>query len=101
MLPFFNPKIIPHDLMPILANYMKNPRASTDADIKLSLALKQYDKNNGKYIVLDLPINSEFVHNNRVFVKGKKRRTRHECTEIRSGKKYLFHQNAEVDLVKN
>ncbi len=101
MLPFFNPKIIPHDLMPILANYMKNPRASTDADVKLSMALKQYDKKNGKYIVLDLPINSEFIHNNRVFVKGKKRRTRHECTEIRSGKKYLFHQNAEVDLVKN
>ena len=99
MLPFFNPYIFPNDLMPVLANYMKNPRASTDADVKLSLALKQYDKKNGKYIVLELPINSEFKHNNRIFVKGKKRRTRHECTEKESGKKYLFHQNAEVDLI--
>ena len=101
MLPFFNPEIIPNDLMPILANYLKNPKASTDADINLSLALKKYDKVNGKQIVLDLPLNAEFMHNNRLFVKGKKRRTRIECIEILTDKKYLFHQNAEVDFVKN
>ncbi len=101
MLPFFKPEIIPHVLMPILANYMKNPKASTDADVNLSLALKQYDVNNGKHIVLDLPDNTKFSHNNRVFLKGEKRRTRYECIEIQTDKKYLFHQNAEVDLVED
>ncbi|MEN8124389.1 MAG: sprT domain-containing protein [Bacteroidota bacterium] len=101
MLPFFKPEIIPSDLMPLLANYLKNPKASTDADTNLSLALKKYDISNGKHIVLELPINTEFKHNNRLFVKGKKRRTRYECIEILTDKKYLFHQNAEVDLVEN
>ena len=43
MLPFLKPEIIPNDLMPLLANYLKNPKASTDADVNLSLALKKYD----------------------------------------------------------
>jgi len=36
-----------------------------------------------------------------IFVKGTKRRTRFGCKEISTGKTYLFHQNAEVDLIEN
>lgn len=99
MLPFFNPDIYPKELMGVLANYMKNPKASTDADINLSLALKKYDKENGKHLIYELALSSKFIHNNRIFIKGNKRRTRHECLELNTGKKYLFHANAEVDLV--
>ncbi len=100
MLPFLNPDIIPNEIMGILAKYMINPKASTDADIHLSYALKKYDKENGKQLIFELPLSAKFVHNNRIFVKGDKRRTRHECTEFHTGKKYLFHANAEVDLLK-
>lgn len=101
MLPFFDPKIYPNELMGILANYMKNPKASTDADINLSLALKKYDERNGSNYIFELPLHSKFLHNNRVFVKGEKRRTRHECTELQTGKRYLFHANAEVKQLKD
>ena len=100
MLPFFNPEIYPKELMGILANYMKNPKASSDADVHLSLALKKYDPKNNLDYVFELPLHSKFLHNNRIFIKGNKRRTRIECKELGTDKKYLFHQNAEVKLLK-
>lgn len=100
MLPFFDPKIYPNELMGLLANYMKNPKASTDADVNLSLALKKYDEKNGFNYVFELPLQSKFIHNNSVFIRGKKRRTRIECVEVITQKKYLFHQNAEVKSLK-
>lgn len=100
MLPFFNPEIYPRELMGVLANYMRNPKASTDADVYLSLALKKYDPVNDLNYVFELPLQSKFVHNNRIFIRGNKRRTRIVCTELGTDKKYLFHQNAEVKLLK-
>jgi len=99
MLPFVSPEIYPKEILPFLARYLINPKASTDADIYLSLALKQYDKLNNKSFVFEIPIDTKFTHNNRVFIRGDKRRTRYECVEVQTDKKYLFHQNAEVDLV--
>lgn len=101
MLPFVNPKIYPEEVLPFLAHYLINPKASTDSHINLSLALKQFDKKTNKSFIFEIPIKSEFVHNNRIFRKGNKRRTRFECIEIKTRKKYLFHQNAEVDLIKS
>ena len=37
MLPFVNPEIYPKDVLPFLVNYLINPKASTVADIILSL----------------------------------------------------------------
>lgn len=98
MLPFINPEIYPKEILPYIARYIKNPKASTDADVHLSLALKQYDEKNGNSYIFEIPIKSKFIHNNRVFERGKKRRTRYECVEIKTKKRYLFHQNAEVEL---
>ncbi len=100
MLPFIHPEIYPTEILPFLANYLKNPKASTDADVHLSLALKQYDEKNGNSYIFEIPIQSKFVHNKRIFERGNKRRTRYECIEIATKKRYLFHQNAEVQLVK-
>ena len=99
MLPFVNPKIYPKEILPCLAKYLINPKASTDADVNLSLALKQFDKLTNKSFIFEIPIDTKFTHNNRVFIRGNKRRTRYECLELQTDKKYLFHQNAEVDLV--
>jgi len=97
MLPFVSPEIYPKEILPFLARYLINPKASTDTDINLSLALKRYDTLTNKSFIFEIPMSSRFSHNNRVFIKGNKRRTRYECVEVQTDKKYLFHQNAEVD----
>lgn len=100
MLPFVSPEIYPTEILPYLARYLQNPRASTDADVYLSLALKQYDEANGLNYIFELLPNSRFIHNNRIFEMIEKRRTRYECVEVKTKKRYLFHQNAEVEIIK-
>jgi len=99
MLPFINPEIYSNEILPFLANYLKNPKASTDTDVHLSLALKQYDEENGNNYIFEIPIKSKFIHNKRIFERGDKRRTRYECVEVKTKKRYLFHQNAEVQKI--
>lgn len=101
MLPFLNPDIFPIEILPLLAKHFKNPKASSDTDIQLALALKQFDEPNDKTFIFELPLHSTFkLYNGRVFKKGEKRRTRYECIEIKTGRLYLFNPNAEVELLK-
>ena len=102
MLPFLNPDIFPAELLPLLAKHFKNPKASSDTDIQLAYALKQFDAPNDKTFIFELPLHSTFqLYNGRVFQKGAKRRTRYECVEIKTGRLYLFNPNAEVELLKH
>src|SRR5690606_20441748 len=55
MLPFLNPDIFPLELLPMLAQHFKNPKATSDTDAKLALALKEYDEPNGKTYIFDVP----------------------------------------------
>lgn len=98
MLPFLQPTIYPKSLLPYLANYLKNPKASTSADVDLTYALKQYDEMSGKNFIFELAHGSIFTFNNKSYKKGNKRRTRFECLELTSNKNYLFNQNAEVKI---
>ncbi|MDY7395393.1 ImmA/IrrE family metallo-endopeptidase [Aureibaculum sp. 2210JD6-5] len=100
MLPFVSPDIYPKEILPYLARYLKNPKASTDADVHLSLELKQYDEANGMNYIFEVSPKSKFIHNNRIFEMREKRRTRYECVEIKTKKMYLFHQNAEVEIIE-
>lgn len=100
MLPVLNPTIFPLELLPLLAKHFKNPKASSDTDAKLALALKQYDQPNDKTFIFEVPLGSHFkLYNDRVFKRGEKRRTRYEGLELSSGKLYLFNPNAEVELI--
>ena len=99
MLPFIRPEVFPNDVLPLLAMHFKNPKASSDSDPVLSLKLKQYDAPNGKTFIFEVPEGSTFrLYNGKVFRKGPKRRTRFECTELASGRLYVFNPNAEVEL---
>lgn len=101
MLPFLNPNVFPQHLLPLLANHFKNPKASSDTDITLALALKKYDPANDNHYVSQLPVGSIFkLYNGRCFKKGRKRTKRYECVEINTGKVYLFNPNAEVQLLE-
>ena len=100
MLPFLNPDIFPTTLLPLLANHFKNPKASSDTDMKLALALKQFDQPNNKTYIFEVPYGSCFkLYNGKVFKRGNKRVKRYECVEVKTGRLYLFNPNAEVELL--
>lgn len=100
MVPFIRPEIFPAQLLPLLARHFKNPAASSDTDTTLSLALKQFDADNDKNYIFEIPYGSMFrIHNGKVFRKGALRVKRYECEEVKSGRMYLFNPNAEVELL--
>ncbi|WP_340203210.1 SprT-like domain-containing protein [Ascidiimonas sp. W6] len=98
MLPLINPDIFPSKLLPLLANHFRNPKASSDTDAKLALALKKYDPVNDKSYIFELPKGSLFrLYNGKIFQKGNKRIKRYECVEMTTNRIYLFNPNAEVE----
>ncbi len=102
MVPFIRPEIFPQSLLPLLARHFKNPTASSDTDATLSLALKQYDEQNDKNYIFEIPYGSVFrISNGKIFKKIAQRVKRFECIEINSGRIYLFNPNAEVELLNN
>lgn len=101
MLPFIRPEIFPAQLLPLIAKHFKNPKASSDTDAQLSVALKSFDPENDKNYIFELPLGGVFkIYNGKIFKKGEKRRKRYECVEMDTGRIYLFQPNAEVELVK-
>jgi SprT protein len=100
MLPFLRPEVFPNQLLSLLAIHFKNPKATSDTDSKLSLALKQFDPPNDKNYIFEIPFGSEFrLYNGKVFRRGNKRVKRYECEELTTGRIYLFNPNAEVEFL--
>ncbi|EKT4550670.1 SprT-like domain-containing protein [Flavobacterium psychrophilum] len=102
MVPFIRPEVFPNQLLPLLARHFRNPKASSDTDATLSLALKEFDPENDKNYIFEIPYGSMFrIHNGKIFKKVALRLKRYECLEMNSGRTYLFNPNAEVELLKN
>lgn len=101
MLPFIRPEIFPTKLLPVVANHFKNPKASSSTDANLAIALKMFDVEERKHsYIFELPVGCTFrIYNGKVFKKGNKRVKRYECTEVSTGRLYLFQPNAEVEQV--
>lgn len=101
MLPLLRPEVFPSQLLPFLALHFKNPKASSDTDSKLSLALKQFDPPNDKNYIFEIPFGGTFrLYNGKIFMRGNKRVKRYECKEVSTGRVYLFNPNAEVEFLK-
>lgn len=103
MVPFIRPEIFPNQLLPLLARHFRNPKASSDTDAKLAIALKAFDeKETDKNYIFEIPMGSSFrIHNGKIFKKIALRVKRYECMEVSSGRMYLFQPNAEVELLPN
>ncbi|MGJ8735761.1 SprT-like domain-containing protein [Zobellia laminariae] len=101
MLPFIRPEIFPTQLLPLLANHFKNPKASSSTDARLSIALKHFDEQQtNRTYVFEVPLGSIFrIHNGKLYKMGNRRVKRYECVEVATGRMYLFQPNAEVELV--
>ena len=101
--PFLKPEIFPQDLLNLLKNHFKNPKASTDSDFNLVIELNKFDPKTEKNYIFELDFGAVFeIHNGRKFILGSKRKKRFECKEISTQRKYLFSPHARVKkLVRN
>jgi SprT protein len=99
MLPFLQPTIFPEPILGVLARHMKNPKATTDSDFQLVMTLKTIEKTSASY-VFELPEGAVFkLYNGKVFTKGPKMRSRYECIERATQRRYRISPHAEVEPV--
>jgi SprT protein len=93
--------IFPDDITASLQSSMHNLPASSCADEDLMRVLRRYDKKTpGTALVEELPDGALFaIEGNKLFKKGKRLRKRFQCTELQTGKLYLFSPVYEVKLV--
>lgn len=88
--PVMHPDVFPDDIMLELLPHMENPKASSFADAALTRVLRQYDADADQYATLaDIPEGSVFRFQGKYFKKGKLRRTRVLCHELKSRRQYL------------
>lgn len=98
MQPYFELNIFPADLESALNNYLKNAKAASGSDLKLTRCLKQFDKNPRTLPTLEeIPDGSIFsIARGRSFIKGQRLRKRYKCQCLSTKKWYLFSPVAEV-----
>lgn len=90
---------LPESLQSAVQQHMQQPKASSCSDPQLLRALKKFDPENNKVFLEEIPIHSTFhFRGGRFFTKGAKRRSRFECIELGTNRKYLINGNAEVEL---
>lgn len=93
-------KKLPEDIEKALWKSFTNTKASSCSDINLSRVLKKYDEPSDQITLEEIPVASYFALNGRVFEKGLLRRSRYLCKELMSGKEYLIHALATVQIIK-
>jgi SprT protein len=99
MTPILQKDFFPEEILHELSRHMVNPKASSFADADLTRVLRSFDKNADQYTSLsDIPEGSIFHFQGRYFKKGKMKRTRVLCSEVKTKRRYLV--PAEV-LVSN
>jgi len=93
--------VFPEEILIELQRHMINPRASSFADTELTKILRRYDKDAGQYATLsDIPEGSIFRFQGRFFKKGKIRRTRVLCHEVKTKRHYLVPSDVLVSGVQ-
>jgi SprT protein len=101
MTPMFGREIFPDDLLEILVRHMANPKASSFADSELTKAFRKHDKNAGQFACLsEIPEGSIFRFQQRFFSKGKLKRTRIICRDLKSKRNYLIPADVLVSNVQ-
>lgn len=99
MFPFLKEDFFPLDILIPLKKHMRNPKASSAADLFLMKEMSKYDLNNkmiDQVFLSDLKPGTQFIISGRKFEKAETRRTRVVCVEITSGKKFLIALMAKV-----
>jgi SprT protein len=101
MIPIMWENVFPEVILHELRRHMISPKASSYADPKLIEAFRKFDKNASDFILLSqLPEGSIFHFHGRYYRKGKLRRTRIICVEMKSKRNYLVPADALVSNVQ-
>ena len=101
MMPFLSEDIFSAAVLKELKRHMRNPKASSQSDLKLCQALRKQEKGYEALPQLsDLSVGDTFKLENRIFQVLEFRRTRVRCQEIASKKNYLVHKLAEVEAIE-
>jgi hypothetical protein len=91
---FLNKEVFPEPLLSILINHMKNPKATSTADIRLYEALMKFDEpiNDGTLLLRDLEEGLKFrTKDGKVFIKGPQQRKRFLCQRVDNNMFYRVH----------
>ncbi|WP_425392436.1 SprT-like domain-containing protein [Ekhidna sp.] len=99
--PMLTTEVFHVSVLSALKRYFKNPKASSCSDPTLYQILKQFDDPSDKVFLKDISIGGTFKFNKKAFIKLEKKRTRSVCQEIRSKRKYLISEIAEVIRMNN
>lgn len=92
--------LLPKDVETALMNSLVNVKASSCTDLNLFRVLKQYDSDiHEKTHLEELEDNEHFTLNGKQFAKGKLRRKRYLCIELKTRKQYLVSALAEVEKI--
>ena len=98
MAPLIEESIFPDDISKQLGKHMKNPTA-TCSDANLMRLLKKHDEQY-QLILEDLKDGDLFkIHSKQVFKRTKKLRTRYECVDISTNRKWFVHALTKVEFV--
>ena len=101
MIPVMWEDVFPENVLHELRRHMISPKASSFADSRLIEAFRKHDNNASAIVVLNqLPEGSIFLFHGRYFRKGKLRRTRILCQEMKSKRNYLVPADAVVSNVQ-
>ena len=101
MVPLLWESVFPEEILHVLRRHMIHPKASSFADAELTLALRKFDKDAHRFATLsEIPEGSIFKLQDRYFQKGKLRRTRVVCRELKSKRDYLVPADAQVSDVQ-
>lgn len=98
---FLMRKAFPPDIAEALHKTIRNPSAASCSDAGLLRVLHRYDQKGPDIcLVENIGVNCLFrIAGGRVFRKGDKVRTRFLCTEIETGRRYLFSGVHEVRML--
>lgn len=95
---FLHKKIFPGDITSCLVQSLNNPAASSCSETALTRVLNKYEERSaGHYMVEELELGALFIlKDGRIFKRDEKLRKRYRCTEVKTGKQYLFSPVYEV-----
>lgn len=105
MAPLLTETYFPEPLLTVLRKHMAQPKASSYSDAELTQAFRNLDEKEKSAVLLShIPEGSIFHLNGRWFTKGKIRRTRVVCREVKSRRQYLVPidmpvENAQLSLL--
>lgn len=99
--PVLNESVFPLPVLAALNNYFKNPKASSCSDPELYNILKKFDGPNDKVSLKEIQLGASFNFNGKTYQKIEKKRTRSVCLELRTNRRYLIAEVAEVKPVSH